>query len=94
MVDEVISDRAFWLKPLNAVGDDGRFLGIVREDVPGHEMIDIDAGQRLRFSGLAMDAEDVDRVAGELEPDARAAVEEAQGFITMYWADVEIRRQR
>lgn len=92
VVDEVISDRAFWMQPLNAVGDDGRFLGVVREDVPAHEMIDIDAGQRLEFTGLAMDASDVAHLAGTLETDARAAIDEVPGFITMYWADVTIRR--
>lgn len=92
VVDEVISDRAFWMQPLQARGDDGRFLGVVREDVPAREMIDIDAGQRLEFWGLALDASDVDRVAGTLEQDARDAISRVPGFVTMYWDDVVIRR--
>lgn len=87
-VNEVISDRAFWIG-----SGDQRVLAVVREDVPQHEMIDIDKGQRLKFTGLVLSNTAVDDLTGKLEDDAKQAIREQPAFVAMYWKDVSIMDQ-
>lgn len=88
-VVEVFSDRAFWLQS----DSDKRVLAIVREDVPRPEMIDIKAGQRLRFTATAMSPADMDKVPGTLEADAKQAIQSQPAFLHIYWRDIEILEQ-
>lgn len=85
-VAEVISDRAFWLD----AGPQGRVLAVVREDVPRHEMIDINAGQRLRFDALVMPSTAMNQLAGTLEPDAKNAIQSTPAFLATYWRNVQM----
>lgn len=84
----VISDRAFYISEKKGTAAPGQVLAIVREDVPQHEMIDIDAGQRIRFTGQVKSSKD--QVAGKLEQDSKEAIAERPAFITMHWRDVDI----
>ena len=84
-VTKVISDRGFYLK--NPSGGDDIFA-VVREDIPSHEMIDIDAGDRLKFEAWSESKES--QVAGALEADAKQAIEKSPGFLTMYWRNVDV----
>lgn len=88
-VTEVISDRAFRIEDESG----GKALAIVREDVPKHEMIDINAGQTIEFTGQAMSSDQTDEVEGTLEKDAKQAIEKEPAFITMHWRDVKIQGQ-
>jgi hypothetical protein len=84
-VDEVISDRGFYL----GKGKD-RVLGVVREDVPRREMIDIDEGDVLEFEGLLLTQGAKDDLTGELEADTKRALDQAPAFVAMYHRDVRI----
>jgi hypothetical protein len=84
-VDQVISDRGFWVR-----SGDNRMLAVVREDVPQHEMIDIDRGQRIKFTGLVLSKSAVEDLSGELEPETRRAILGQPAFIAMSWRDVSI----
>lgn len=89
-VREVISDRAFWLD----TDAEDPVLGIVREDVPQHEMIDIDAGQTITFEGRLVRGADVpSQIDGPLEQDALQAISKTPNVIAMHWRDVDIRAQ-
>lgn len=84
-VTSVISDRGFWVK---SGGD--RIFAIVREDIPRPEMIDINAGQELKFMGVLTDGQDWELVAGDLEPETVAILKEQPYFINVYWEHIKI----
>lgn len=86
-VGKVISDRAFWV---NTDARSGPVLMIVREDVPKPDMIDIAAGQRIRFQAQSHGPKDAKSLGGTLEPDAQQAIEGVPGFLAASWRDVEI----
>lgn len=86
-VASLISDRAFYLKTQG----DKKVLAIVREDIPQHEMIDIDAGDHIQFQAWSRSSKD--QVAGELEEDAKKAIEDEPAFLTMYWRNVSFVQQ-
>lgn len=86
MVTKVFSDRGFWLRT-----DDGAMvLAVVREDVPRPEMIDIDEGQRIRLTGDALSASQLDQVAGTLEQETKEAIRAQGTFISTHWRDISI----
>lgn len=95
VVTKVISDRAFWLETEGVNGNEP-VLAIVREDVPRHEMIDIDAGQTLRFQSeiVQADGDAASEISGTLEADAQQAIEEEDSFLSMHWSDVRILASR
>ncbi len=83
-VKRVISDRAFWLDS----GQGKQVLAVVREDVPKKEMIDIDAGQTLRFKADVLTSKDAAALKGSLEADAKEAIDKEPLFLSMHWRDV------
>jgi hypothetical protein len=84
-VSEVISDRGFYLG-----AGENRVLAVVREDVPQREMIDIDAGARIRFEGVVSSPSAVDDVTGSLEPTTRDAIANEPAFLALHWTDIEL----
>lgn len=82
---KVISDRGFWV---NHNGE--KIFAVVREDVPSHEMIDIDKGQRLKFGGVLVDGDNWEQVAGNLEPQTKKTLKEQPYFIAVHWDNIEI----
>lgn len=83
-VKKVMSDRGFW------VNHDGeRIFAVVREDVPSHEMVDINKGQTLEFGGVVVDGDDWKKLAGDLEPQTRQTLKEQPYFVAIYWDDIQ-----
>ena len=95
VVTKVISDRAFWLETEGVNGEEP-VLAVVREDVPRHEMIDIDAGQTLRFQSeiVQADGDAASEISGTLEADAQQAIDDEDSFLSMHWSDVRILASR
>ncbi len=84
-VDEVISDRGFW------IGEgENRVFAVVREDVPKHEMIDIDKGQSLKLTGYLVPASAASNLTGTLEKDTTQAIEKEGAFLAMHHKQVKI----
>lgn len=85
VVSSVISDRGFWMGE-----SEHKIFAVVREDTPRPEMIDINKGQRLYVHGVMLDASEVDRVVGDLEPKTRAVIATQEYFLVVYWQDIRI----
>ena len=86
-VDEVISDRGFYLTD----GDnDQRLFAVVREDTPKKEMIDINEGQTLQLTGLFLEKEMRDDLAGTLEEDTKQALAQTPYFLAVHHKDIKI----
>lgn len=85
-VDAVVSERVFWV---NGDGDD-RALAVVREDVPRHQMREVNVGDRVRFNALVLPSSARSAVVGELGAAARSAIASTPAFLAVYWADVTI----
>jgi hypothetical protein len=86
-VGKVLSDRAFWV---NTDAPSGPVLMIVREDVPEHDMIDVKAGQRIRFKAQSHGPQDANALGGTLEADAEEAIKSMPAFLAAHHRDVEI----
>ena len=52
-------------------------------------MIDINVGDTIGFSGLALPSDHGSILAGTLEQDAKDAIKDVPAFVTMYWKDIE-----
>lgn len=84
-VTNVISDRGFWI-----TNGEQRVFAVVREDVPQHEMIDINKGQVLEFVGVLTDGENWRALEGLLEEDTKETLKKQDYFVAMYWDDINI----
>lgn len=84
-VDEVVSDRGFWLGE-----GDNRLFTVIREDTPRKEMIDINAGQRLNLTGFLVKSEAADNLTGELDDKTKKILEEEDQFLAVYHGQVNI----
>lgn len=82
-VAEVISDRGFWIEQ-----DGQRLFVVIDEPVP--ETIDINAGQTVRLTGTVYTAQTIDQVPGELELDARQAIQDLPAFLYVRARDISI----
>lgn len=89
-VTEVISDRGFWVD----AGGEHPLLAVVREDVPRHEMIDINEGQRLKFAGLVLSKSAIDDLSGSLERQTRNAILQQPAFLAVDWRDISIMEEK
>lgn len=89
-VTKVVSDRSFWLR----TEDGGReFLAVVLEDAPEHEMIDINTGQKIDFTGLALGSNAADDLRGTLEEETEEAIRSEPVFLAMFWKDIQVMGQ-
>lgn len=83
-VGEVVSDRGFWLE-----SGDNKIFAVVREDVPHHEMIDLNKGERIKFGALLVDGDDWRQLAGKLEPTTQQMLQKQDYFLAIYWKDIQ-----
>lgn len=82
-VAEVISDRGFWVE------QEGRRLFAVIEEIP-KEIVDVNAGQMVRLTGIVYTAETRQQVEGTMEPDARKVAAQQPAFLYVKGTDVSI----
>ncbi len=95
VVDEAVTDRAFWLKTADGAGKGERILAIVREDVPRPDMIDIKGGQTIKFSARALSPDEMEKeVNGKLEEETKKLIQGQKVFLAMHHKEVNILSKR
>jgi hypothetical protein len=83
-VDQVVSNRAFWVK------DDAgnRVLAVIRDEVPKEQALDIKVGQRVAFNAIALAPDRIGEIAGTLDNQLKRTIEQQSAFLAVNRGDI------